>query len=173
MSQGQGRAQRELIVVFIDLSLFAKEASRRDDEATADIVDPYYERIASFTAKAGGTVVKYLGDGALLVFPVDRADEAMAALFALRDDVDAWLAERGWSSRLLVKAHAGTVIAGDFGARDAKRFDVLGQVVNTAALLPRPFHVSPQVFRLLSPEGRKLFKKHTPPVTYIPLDDRH
>jgi adenylate cyclase len=173
MSLTEGRARRDLIIVFVDLSLFTRESSSRDDEATAALLDAYYERIANGTTRAGGTVVKFIGDGALLVFPVDRADDAMAGLFRLRQEVDEWLAERGSSSRLAIKAHAGSVIAGAFGARGDKRFDVLGDVVNTAARLPRPFHVSPQVFRLLSSEGRKLFKKHTPPVTYIPLDDRH
>jgi hypothetical protein len=33
--------------------------------------------------------------------------------------------------------------------------------------------LSPQAFRKLEPETRKLFKKHTPPVTYIPVEERH
>ena len=167
------RAQRELVVCFLDLSYFARDAAQRDDAAVAEVVDQYYERVGDAVAAAGGTVVKHIGDGALVVFPTERADDAMSALFALRADVDSWLAALCWASRLMVKVHTGPVIAGGYGARGAKRFDVIGNVVNVAARLPRPFHVTPQVFRLLSPEARKRFKKHTPPVTYIPVDDRH
>jgi hypothetical protein len=33
--------------------------------------------------------------------------------------------------------------------------------------------MTPPAFRALSPETRKMFKKHTPPVTYIALEDSH
>ena len=35
------------------------------------------------------------------------------------------------------------------------------------------FTLTPQAFRQLNPDTRKLFKKHTPPVTYIPLEELH
>jgi hypothetical protein len=35
------------------------------------------------------------------------------------------------------------------------------------------FAITPEVFRKLTPETRKLFKKHTPPVTYIPIGHPH
>jgi adenylate cyclase len=167
------RAERELVVAFLDLTFFTKDASHRAEVDVAEMIDAYYERVDEHTSRAGGIVVKFIGDGALLVFPPERADDAVVALVDLRRDVDRWLEREGWISRLSVKAHFGSVIAGEFGARAAKRFDVIGNVVNVAARLPRPFHVTPQVFRLLSPETRKKLKKHTPPITYIPIDDRH
>jgi adenylate cyclase len=169
----KAREERAYVIVFLDLSVFARDAARRTELEIADIIDSYYERVAERTNAAGGTVVKFIGDGALLAFPTERADDAVDALLGLRAEIDRWLAEAGWLSRLMVKAHAGTVIAGDYGARGAKRFDVIGNVVNVAARLPRPFHVTPQVFRLLSSEGRTRLKKHTPPITYIPIDDPH
>jgi adenylate cyclase len=172
-SSMDARARRELVVAFLDLSVFARDAACRDEMEIATVIDAYYERIASTVGSAGGTVVKFMGDGALVVFAPDRADEALAALLELRAEVDAWLAREGWASRLTVKLHTGPVIAGGYGACGAKRFDIIGNVVNVAARLPRPFHLTPQVFRLLSPEARKRVKKHTPPVTYIPVEDRH
>jgi class 3 adenylate cyclase len=172
-SFGGARAVRDLIICFLDLSDFARAASHREETEIAEMIDAYYERIADAAARAGGTVVKFIGDGALLAFPVDRADEALTALLDLRSQVDDWLRSDGWSSHLLVKAHSGPVVAGDYGPRDAKRFDVIGNVVNVAARLPRPFHISPQFFRLLAPETRQRLKKHTPPITYIPVEDRH
>jgi class 3 adenylate cyclase len=84
------------------------------------------------------------------------------------------MAATKWESRLVVKAHCDVVIAGDFGAHDDKRFDIIGNAVNVAARLEtRSFALSPQVFRRLSPTVRQRLKKHTPPVTYIPIEDRH
>jgi adenylate cyclase len=171
--RGGARHVRELVIAFLDLSFFTKDASTREELAIAEIIDDYYERVGAHVAAAGGVVVKFIGDGALLTFPVERADDALTQLLELRQEVDQWLASRSWASRLIVKMHAGPVVAGDFGVRDSKRFDVLGNTVNVAARLPRPFHLSPQVFRLLSPEMRRRMKKHTPPITYIPVEDRH
>ncbi len=102
-----------------------------------------------------------------------RRRGGLAALLDLRQEIDRWLASEGWSGRLLARVHAGAVIAGGFGTRSGKRLDVIGNVVNVAATLPRPFHLSPQMFRLLSPAGRARVKKHTPPITYIPATDPH
>jgi adenylate cyclase len=169
------RASRELVICFLDLSTYTMDARRTaDDGRLADIIDGYYERVAERTRGAGGTVVKFIGDGALLVFSASRADDAVAALLDLKADTDAWLAGLRWESRLVVKAHAGTVVAGPFGASDDKRFDVLGDEVNVAARLQtRTLAISAQAFRLLSPPLRQRFKKHTPPITYIRVEERH
>jgi hypothetical protein len=60
------------------------------------------------------------------------------------------------------------------GTRAEKRFDIFGEMVNTAALLPsHGFAITPSLFRYLGPSTRKLFKKPTPPVTYMPVEERH
>lgn len=65
-------------------------------------------------------------------------------------------------------------MAGPIGTRNDKRLDVFGETVNIAAMLKaNGIAITPQVFRKLEPETRKLFKKHTPPVTYIPVEERH
>lgn len=45
----------------------------------------YYAIVAQETASAGGRVVKAMGDGVLLTFPVDRADAAVEALRKLQE----------------------------------------------------------------------------------------
>jgi class 3 adenylate cyclase len=163
----QLRAKRRLLIAFINLAGFARDAERTDDERLVELLDLYYERIG----QVGGTLVKLMGDGALIVFPPGRADDAVTALLALRDDVAKIF--DGWSSSLVVKLHAGDVVCGPFGPSGDKRLDVIGCEVNIAARLPtRSFAISAEAFRALSKEGRARFKKHTQPVTYIPADDR-
>lgn len=61
------------------------------------------------------------------------------------------------------KAHFGPVMAGPIGIRNDKHLDVFGETVNIAAMLKaNGIAITPQVFRKLEPETRKLFKKHTP-----------
>jgi class 3 adenylate cyclase len=173
MERPDSRSVRRVMIAFIDLAGFARDAERiANDEQLAEQLDRYYERIGDLVERAGGIVVKHIGDGALLVFPPERADAAVLALLELRDDVATMFGKAGWSSTLVVKLHAGDAVCGPFGSRGAKHFDVIGGAVNIAARLPtRNFAISADAFRTLSPEGRALFKKHTPPVTYLPVDD--
>jgi class 3 adenylate cyclase len=83
------------------------------------------------------------------------------------------MAQRGWECRLMVKAHFGTVVTGPFGAAGDKRHDVIGKAVNVAAALDATgVALSVAAFRKLGPGLRRRFKKHTPPVTYIRVEDR-
>ncbi len=87
---------------------------------------------------------------------------------------DAWLADHDTPCRHIIKAHVGPVYCGQVGTRMEKHFDVFGETVMTAALLPsHGLAITPQLFRQMGPSTRKLFKKHTPPVTYIPVEERH
>jgi class 3 adenylate cyclase len=162
-----------LLIAFADLTHYGAESSRLDDRRLAEIMDEFYERVSARIEAGGGTVVKFLGDAALVVFPEERVDHGIAALLELKREIDAFFEDLGWPSRLLVKAHFGTVVAGPFGAARDKRFDLVGRNVNIAATLDtRSFALSVEAFRQLAPETRKRFKKHTPPITYIPVEAR-
>jgi adenylate cyclase len=168
------RTEIDLLIAFADLTRFAAQSTRVTDEELARVMDAHYERVAARIEPAGGRVVKFIGDAALMVFPVDEADRAAIALLDLKEEVDAAFAELGWECRLVVKVHRGPVIAGPYGARSGKRFDVLGKTVNAAALLDSTgVALSVEAFRALGPELRKRFKKHTAPITYIRAEDPH
>ena len=167
------RTEVPLLIAFVDLSRFASGSRKRSDSQVADMLDGFYARVGEQVAESGGKVVKFIGDAALVVFPEDLADEGVRALLALKQRVDQWLDAGGWDSSLIVKAHFGTAIAGDFGPAGDKRFDVIGSSVNQAALLESTgIALSAAAFRKLSADTRTLFKKHTPPITYIPVDAR-
>jgi class 3 adenylate cyclase len=166
------RVETPLIIVFADLTHFTVNAARTPDVELAALMDGWYELADKRVTPAGGRIVKFIGDAMLAVFPVEAADAAVEALLAMRRDAASFFSARGWDSKLIVKMHAGTVVAGPFGAAADKRFDVIGTEVNVAAtLVSRGFAMSPDVFRKLSAAARKAFKKHTPPQTYIPLAD--
>lgn len=115
-----------------------------------------------------------MGDSALVVFPDNIVDEGVVFLKLMKEKVDQWIRTIGENGKLIVKVHFGTVICGFSGTEKNKRFDVFGENVNKTALLrSNGFSLSVELFRKLNSNTRKLFKKHTPPVTYISVEERH
>jgi hypothetical protein len=73
----------------------------------------------------------------------------------------------------LQDSRAFALSLGPYGAAGAKRYDVLGRAVNvTAGLEGSGVTLSVEAFRRLGSELRGSFKKHTPPITYIRLQDQ-
>lgn len=164
------RTEKALLIVFADLTRFMVNSRVTPDPTLAELLDGYYRHAEAAVAAVGGRMVKFMGDAFLAVWPEERAAAGVAALPGLKRDIDAWWAAKDWDSRVVVKAHFGRVIAGPFGV--AGHFDVIGNEVNVAATLPaRTVSLSAEAFRCLENGARKPFKKHTPPVVYIPVDD--
>ena len=166
------RTETELLVVFVGLTRFGAQSQRVDDVALADTLDGYYERVGAAVHAVGGRVLKFMGDGILIVFEEDKVDQGVEALLDLKDAIDRWMTERRWECRLVAKAHFGPVVAGLFGEAGGKRYDVAGKTVNTAAVLDATgVTLSVAAFRRLGPVLRRRFKKHTASVTYIRAED--
>jgi adenylate cyclase len=168
------RVEVSLLIVFVDLTGFALQSTRVADDDLAAVVDGYYRLVAEHVGAAGGRVVKYIGDGALLVFDAGDTDRGVTALLDGKLAIDRYFEGHGWPCRLTVKAHTGTAIAGPYGPPGDLRFDVIGKAVNTAAMLDASgVSLSVEAFRKLAPATRQRFKKHTWPVTYIRAEDPH
>ncbi len=168
--EGGARASQQLLIVFGDITRYTSNARGEPDVELAEMMHGYYERVGALARASNGRIVKFMGDAFLAVWSADDAGRGVAALPAIKRGVDAFFTERRWDSRLVVKAHFGAVVAGPFG--DDGRFDVIGNDVNIAATLPaRTIALSPEAFRLLPPDDRKAWKKHTPQVVYIQADD--
>lgn len=164
-----------LLVAFTSLAGFNKRfVLPGDDRLVFDTMRDYYTWCGTLIQKHGGTVIKCIGDAIFLAFPAEAANQAVVALKEIKAEGDAWLAQRNVPCHHLIKAHIGPVIAGLIGAPGQERLDVYGKTVNICATLDSGALVlTPQVFRALDAETRKYFKKHTPPVTYIRIEDAH
>lgn len=169
-----GFRETALLIAATDLDGFTAEASRRPDLDVADGIHRYYELATDAVENAGGRVVKYLGDACLATFSPECADGGVGALMNLKADCDAMMRRLGWKVSLGVRAHYGTVAEGQFGKGASRRHDILGRNVNlTFRLASRGVALSAEAFRRLTPARRQLFKKHSTPVTYIPVPDPH
>ena len=168
------RTEAPFFITFLSLNGFTAQAGRVTDLESAVFLDEYLTLATEVVENAGGTVVKYLGDGLLAVFPPQHADAAVLGLLAFKPAADQLFRTRGWECRLIIRLHYGTLVAGPLGPPAHQRFDVIGRAVNVAARLESTgVAMSAEAFRQLGPEVRKRFKKHTPPITYIRTEEPH
>jgi class 3 adenylate cyclase len=155
------------LVALADQARFAQNTRGRPSAAVFADLNDFYRLVETAVEASGGLVIKFMGDAALIVFPEALAGDGIMALLRLKGDADAWFRARGIDSVLHVNAHFGEVTMGKMGSID--RLDIIGETVNICATLPhRGFTLSPQAFRCLRPDDRRLFHRFTPPVTYHP-----
>lgn len=158
---------KKLLIAFLDFTEFKVQSLRVKDIEIAETLDAVYALVARDVEAAGGNVVKFIGDAALVVFPEKAVDAGVRALLELKPSLDRFMSDRNWDCRLHVRIHFGEVIAGQFGPEGDKRFDVVGRNVNAAAMLkPNGITLSADAFRKLSPALRKRFKEHATAPTY-------
>jgi class 3 adenylate cyclase len=159
--------QANVLVAMCDCSRFMQAIKGRTSAQIFADLNDFYLMVDDAMQAAGGLVVKFMGDAALVVFPEDLADQGIMALLDLKASVDRFLEDRPLGQNLHVNAHFGEVTLGRMGR--AGHLDLIGETVNIAATLgSRSFGLSQQAFRCLTPEHRKLFHKFTPPVMYLP-----
>jgi class 3 adenylate cyclase len=149
-----------MVIAFIDLARFQIASRRLTDEALAQLVQDYYERVADGLKGAGGRVVKFMGDGALAVFPIDRASQAVRAMILLKQEIDARMAKRKVATALVIRVNAGDVMAGDYGPKSDRRFDVIGNAVNRAAAMrySEGLSLTSDTYEKLDAKTQKLFR---------------
>ena len=161
--------QATVLVALADCSRFMSRSRGRTSAELFTELNDLYLLIEDAITAAGGLVVKFMGDAALIVFPDALADAGVVTLLELKASVDGWLVSRHLGDGLVVNAHVGEVTLGRMGR--AGHLDVIGETVHIAATLgARSFGISQQAFRRLSPESRKRFQRYTPPIHYRPID---
>lgn len=164
-------SEHEMLVGFYDLTGYTRYSEQHAPLDLLKLMAGYFALTGDIIAGAGGRLIKTLGDAGLVAF--FDADAGIEALLRVQKDGDAWVLSQGYKSNAVVKLNFGPVALGMVGARGQEILDVYGKTVNTAAVLPtRGFAMTATAFRALKPETRKLFKKHTPPVSYIGVTDK-
>ena len=124
---GAGDESRRIVtVVFCDLAGSTALGDRLDPEELRATIARYHDRIQAITEGHGGTLVKFMGDGAMSVFgvPAVHEDDPLRAGRAALE-MQAALAELELSGRVGVNTGEVVVYAGD----------LTGDAVNVAARL--------------------------------------
>ncbi|HYO45689.1 MAG TPA: adenylate/guanylate cyclase domain-containing protein [Gemmatimonadota bacterium] len=125
--KAETRERRLAAVWFADIVGFTGLSSR-DEDAALRLIESFQAITRRVVAESGGTVVKFLGDGGLAVFP--SADGAVRAGLAAQRCFKSGTAATGNAARLRVGIHLGEVVSAPDG-------DVYGDGVNTAARIQR------------------------------------
>lgn len=162
-----------LLVSFMDIQGFGGIArSLEDPLALFDLLDGWAKLVVAEIEGAGGRVIKFIGDECMIAFAEEAVDAGVRTLIEVKAKSEAYLESKGFPTKMRVTAHFGEAAMGPFGAGGCRLIDVFGDSVNVAAMLGRGEHrgrlvISPQAFRKMSTETRKLFHKHTPPIVYV------
>lgn len=158
--------ERQLVVVVVDLAHFVQAVRGLPAGQIAALVDRYYREVDAPITTAGGSIVKFLGDAVLAVFPPDRAADAVVAVQSLEVVVRRLCDEYGVDLELGANVHLSTVAEGQFGVDE--RYDVIGAGVNhTFRMGAGPgIRISEPVYRKLPNHLRGVWEKHQLPATY-------
>ncbi|MBI2192470.1 MAG: adenylate/guanylate cyclase domain-containing protein [Planctomycetes bacterium] len=142
--------EMRIVVGLADITGFARDAQARCDRETFDALAQFYAVVGKIVESAGGRVVKFMGDGALLVFPPERARDAVQALKSLSEKARDPLIRLSPQGRLRVRAHVGTAICGPLGTATHEPLDIIGRPVMELFRMPSgDLVVSPELRRLL------------------------
>ena len=154
-----------LVVMFCDIRGFMR-LSASLGERTPAFVQRFYERAGDAVVDCGGSILKYIGDAILCVFPQGRENEALRCAVRMRMDfagmAESYAANSG--AELAVAVSSGEVTRGVFGHRSLRVADVMGETVAHASVLNRlpGIKVTAPVQQALGPE---FHTEELPPLT--------
>lgn len=140
---GSGRTI-DAILLFTDMRNFTTLSEELERQPLLDLLGDYFNALIGPIDRAGGEVLKFLGDGLLAIFNLEgetSEDEAcaraMIAAFEAERAVHKASLERERQGRARLECgialHRGNVIYGNIGAGDRLDFTVVGPAVNRAA----------------------------------------
>jgi adenylate cyclase len=137
-------SEREIAILFADIRGFTALAEGRLPYDVVFVLNRYFGAMGRAVEAAGGRVDKFIGDGVMALFGIERGPqagcrEALAAArlmserlgelnLSLRTELDQPL-------RIGIGIHCGPVIVGEMGYGNAAAITAIGDAVNTASRL--------------------------------------
>jgi adenylate cyclase len=136
--------EREIVILFADLRDFTRFSEQKLPYDVVFVLNRYFASMGSAVSESGGHLDKFIGDGVMALFGVDRpASEAArqalgaAKLMAQRLDElnDSLATELNAPLRIGIGIHMGPAIIGEMGYGKATSLTAVGDSVNTASRL--------------------------------------
>ncbi|MEK9660358.1 MAG: adenylate/guanylate cyclase domain-containing protein [Alphaproteobacteria bacterium] len=139
--QGQ---EQQITVLFADIRGFTSISEEKLPYDVVFMLNRYFRSMGEAIDAAGGRVDKFIGDGIMALFGVDRdprvgsaqALRAARAMAARLDDLNELLApDLPEPLRIGIGIHCGPAIVGEMGYGEVVSFTAVGDTVNTASRL--------------------------------------
>ncbi|WAP66947.1 adenylate/guanylate cyclase domain-containing protein [Jiella pelagia] len=141
ITRGSGSTVAAAILV-CDLREFTHISDLWPRDDVIELLNSYFDAICEPIERHGGEILKFIGDGLLAIFPLDRpsaCDDLLLAVAEARQAMDRLNAERLAHDRdelrYGVGIHVGDVMYGNIGSRRRLDFTVIGPAVNAASRL--------------------------------------
>jgi Adenylate cyclase, family 3 (some proteins contain HAMP domain) len=134
--------ETHLVLALASVDGATAACAEHGDRPTLAVLSEYYAVIAASARSCGGRVVKVMGDGVVLAFPPERAQDAVAALRSAQQETTRLWQAFDARCHVGVRVSAGSVLAGSFGPPGEERPDIFGDALN------RLFRTPPGAFVL-------------------------
>jgi adenylate cyclase len=135
-------SEREIVILFADLRAFTRLAEHKLPYDLVFLLNRYFAEMGHAIEEAGGHIDKFIGDGIMALFGLDRGVAAGCR--------EALIAARAMSERLLqlnkalahdlpeplrigIGIHMGPAVVGEMGYGRAVSLTAIGDAVNTAS----------------------------------------
>lgn len=127
-------------VCFVDICGFTGLSENLPPQLIAELLNKYFDEIARTATGYSGTIDKFIGDAAMLVFQGERhLEQAIEACLQIIDHLTPLMEEElhaGFSyPGVSIGINSGEMLSGNYGSPELGRLDftVIGDVVNTAS----------------------------------------
>ena len=141
ITRGSGTTVAAAIMV-CDLRDFTHISDLWPRDDVIALLNGYFDAICESIEKHGGEILKFVGDGLLAIFPLDRPsafDDLLSSVVEAQDAMDALNDGREQAGqdplRYGVGIHLGDVMYGNIGSSRRLDFTVIGPAVNAASRL--------------------------------------
>lgn len=165
-------------ILFADIAGFTSLSEHMKPEQVAELLNEYFSYIARASSIYNGTVDKYIGDCAMIVFGIPEEDpehtfKAVACACLIRAVVKRLNERRRARGQETVEfrfgLNAGQMLAGNMGSRDRMQYTVVGDTVNLASrlctyaesgriVISRDLYARPPVFKRLAAHQHREIK---------------